>query len=68
MHTDPAKLTDSLERELGEREIHALQGVALSGLAVRSLDRFLRLAGRLGALIRLLRGEARRARVDYVAG
>jgi hypothetical protein len=67
MKFEPAKLTDSLERELGAREMAAQQGAAFEG----SLNLFRPLisaAQWLATAIRALRSQARNAKVDYAAG
>ena len=69
MQVDPTKLTDSLERQLGDREIDASRGSAFpAGLSRSPLRPLLRLVGRLRAIMSLLRSQARLAKVDYVAG
>jgi len=69
MHVEPTKLTDSLERQLGEREIEAQRGAAFAGNAgAGPLYRILRLASGLAEAIQMLRSQARRAKIDYVAG
>ena len=65
MQVEPTKLTDSLERQLNEREIAAVAGSAFSGGGSASP---LRPLIRLAATMRFLRSQARRAKVDYVAG
>jgi hypothetical protein len=67
MKFEPIKLTDSLERELNEREIAAQRGATFDG----SLSLFrplVRSAKFLAAAIRVLRSQAKRAKVDYAAG
>lgn len=65
MQVEPTKLTDSLERQLNEREIAAVRGSAFAGgVSARTLRPLIRLA----ATMRFLRGQARRAKVDYAAG
>ncbi len=68
MQIEYSKLTDSLERELSEREVEGLRVITFAGLARGSLRRLRQGAGMLGAAIRLLRRQARDAKVDYVAG
>lgn len=65
MQVEPTKLTDSLERQLNEREIAAAGAGAFSG---RTYAGPLRPLIRLAATMRFLRGQARRAKVDYAAG
>lgn len=64
MQVEPTKLTDSLERQLNEREIVAVGGSAFSGAKASPLRPLIRLA----ATMHFLRGQARRAKVDYTAG
>jgi len=65
MQVEPTKLTDSLERQLNEREIAAFGGRGFSGgVSVSPLSPLIRLA----ATMRFLRAQARRAKVDYAAG
>ena len=69
MQVEPTKLTDTLERQLGEREIDASRGSAFAGGPSWSpLRPLLRLVGRLRAVMSFLRGQARRANIDCVAG
>jgi hypothetical protein len=69
MQVEPTKLTDTLERQLGAREIDASRGNAFAGGPSWSpLRPLLRVVRRLRAVISFLRSQARRAKVEYVAG
>ena len=68
MNADITKLTDSLERQLNAREVEAQRGAAFAGGSTGLFDRVLHVADLLGRTIRFLRSQARRAKVDYVAG
>ena len=68
MNADITKLTDSLERQLSAREVEAQRGAAFAGGSTGLVDRLLHAADLLARAIRLLRSQARRAKVDYVAG
>jgi hypothetical protein len=69
MHVEPTKLTDTLERQLGELEIEAQRGAAFAGdPGTGPLHRLIRIAGRAAGTIQFLRSQAKRAKIDYVAG
>lgn len=67
MKYEPTKLTDSLERELNEREIAAQRGSTFEG-SLSLFEPVVRGARFLAAAIRTLRSQAKRAKVDYAAG
>jgi hypothetical protein len=69
MHVEPTKLTDTLERQLGEREIEEQRGAAFAGdTGTGPLHRLIRIAGRAAGTMQFLRQQAREAKIDYVAG
>ena len=63
-----AKMTDSLERVLIEREANAMRGAAFAAIGGTLAGRLRRLARAAAGGLSSLRRSARDAKVDYVAG
>lgn len=68
MQVEPTKLTDTLERQLGELEIEAQRGAAFAGAGKGPLHHLIRIVRRAAGTIQFLRNQARRAKIDYVTG